>query len=187
MNNRDNINKYIITGGPGSGKSTLLNALSNAGYNCFEEISRIIIQEQHAKGGNKLPWNDLEGFAQICYQRMNIQLDESPNAEICFYDRALPDIIAYMRRGQLPVPKNFYERCTNYNPLVFIAPPWEEIFVNDDERPESYQDSVEIFQFLQNTYKELNFKVIQLPRCSVKSRVDFIHSHINSLSIPKSR
>ena len=174
------INRYIITGGPGSGKSTLLEALIKKGYRGFEEISRIIIQEQHRIGGDKLPWDNLAAFAQICYERMSKQLDECNCNNICFYDRGLPDIIAYLKRGKLSVPESYYQKCKDYNAMVFIAPPWKEIFVNDSERPESLEDSIQIYHFLKATYLDLGFQVIELPKVSVEERVKFIQNHFSA-------
>jgi predicted ATPase len=174
------INRYIITGGPGSGKSSLINALKKNGYSCFEEISRVVIKEQHQINGDKLPWKNLADFAEVCYERMCLQLNECHSQNYCFYDRGLPDIIAYMKRGGLIPPKKYFSKCNLYNNTVFIAPPWLEIFVNDAERPETYQDSEEIYHFLKLTYTDLGFKTIELPKVSVNSRVDFIKSYLSS-------
>lgn len=173
-------NRFIITGGPGSGKSSLLNALIDKGYQGFEEISRIVIREQHEIDGDKLPWKNLAGFAEICFERMSHQLNDCKPNNFCFYDRGLPDIIAYMRRGSLEVPKKYFAQCNLYNNTVFIAPPWKEIFVNDDERPESYEDSAEIYKFLNETYSELGFNTVELPKVSIINRANFIESYLSS-------
>ena len=173
-------NKYIITGGPGSGKSSLLNALIDKGYLGFEEISRIVIREQHEKNGDKLPWKNLADFAEICFERMSKQLGSCSSTNYCFYDRGIPDIIAYVRRGGLKVPKKYFEKSNQYNPIVFIAPPWQEIFINDAERPESFNDSMEIYQFLKRTYNELGFKTIELPKVSISERVNFIENYLSA-------
>lgn len=167
-------NRYIITGGPGSGKSSLLAALVKQSYQGFEEISRIIIREQHETGEDKVPWGNLADFAELCYERMSAQLDECHSDCTCFYDRGLPDIIAYVRRGGLNVPAKYFEKAKAYNKAVFLAPPWQEIFVNDSERPESFEDAIEIYRYLKSTYAELGFSIVELPKVSVEERVAFI-------------
>ena len=169
-------NRYIITGGPGSGKSSLLAALINKSYLGFEEISRLIIREQHEIGGDMVPWQNLAAFAELCYERMSAQLEECDSTCTCFYDRGLPDIIAYVRRGGLNVPDKYFEKVKSYNRTVFIAPPWQDIFVNDSERPESFEDAVEIYHFLKSTYSELGFNIVELPKVSVEERVAFIEN-----------
>lgn len=171
-------NRYIITGGPGSGKSTLLNKLSEQGHQCFEEISRIVIQEQHKMGGDKVPWHNLSEFAEICFERMSLQLYECEPEGKCFFDRGLPDIIAYLRRGGLAVPPEYFQKSHQYNKTVFLAPPWKEIFINDAERPESFEDAKEISIFLRNTYEELGFRVVELPKYPVNERAQFIANYL---------
>lgn len=178
MNNCNN--RYIITGGPGSGKSTLLGKLSALGHQSFEEISRVVIQEQHQIGGDKVPWQNLSEFAEICFERMSEQLYECEPEGKCFFDRGLPDIIAYVRRGGLAVPPKYFQKSDQYNKTVFLAPPWKEIFINDAERPESFEDAMEISIFLRNTYEELGFTVIELPKLSVAERVEFIENYLST-------
>lgn len=177
MNKCDN--RYIITGGPGSGKSSLIDALSTKEHQCFEEISRVIIREQHQIGGDKVPWKNLAEFAAICYERMSNQLSECNSSTYCFFDRGLPDIIAYIRRGGLNVPPEYFEKCKDYNKCIFLAPPWKEIFINDAERPESFEDALEISSFLRNTYQELGFTVIELPKVSIQERLLFIENYLS--------
>lgn len=172
-------NRYIITGGPGSGKSTLISKLSQQGHQCFQEISRIVIQEQHQIGGDKVPWRNLSEFAEICFERMSSQLYECKTKDKCFFDRGLPDIIAYVKRGRLSVPKKYFLKSNHYNKTVFLAPPWQEIFINDAERPESFEDAKDISIFLRNTYEELGFTIIELPKLSVDERAQFIINYLS--------
>ena len=54
----------------------------------------------------------------------------------------------------------------------------QEIFVNDSERPESFEDAVEINRFLKSTYQELGFNVVELPKVSIEERVVFIEDSL---------
>lgn len=55
----ENLNFYILTGGPGSGKSTVLKLLSDMGYLTVEETGRNIIQKQIKSLGDAVPWNNV--------------------------------------------------------------------------------------------------------------------------------
>lgn len=172
-------NRYIITGGPGSGKSTLLQALKAEGYCGYNEISRTVIREQQAIGGDKVPWANLAGFATICNTKMK-EILQNTSTNICFFDRGLPDIIAYLKRGELAIPNHFYEQCCNYNTTVFIAPPWRDIFINDAERPETFEHSEITYQYLKKTYTDLGFSLIELPKTDVKQRVAFVIDEVKN-------
>lgn len=170
-------NRYIITGGPGSGKSTLIEYLENISYKCYKETSREIIKEQNNINGNLTPWKDLAGFGEACYLRMKCDLEEV-NKEITFFDRGLPDIIAYLQFGKLEVPKKYFFEHKNYNNTVFICPPWSEIYINDAERPESFSHSEKMYEEIKIVYLSLNCTLVELPKLSVEKRVEYIEKHI---------
>ena len=174
--------KFIISGGPGSGKSTLLEALKSRGFRCSDEVSRQLIQEEVAAGGRCLPWLDLACFARLALDRMILDYERSSvNDELTFFDRAIPDIIAYLKLGALPVDEDYYKAVERYpyQPLVFMAPSWEAIYVNDSERWQTFTEAVAIHQLLVETYQALGFVVIELPRTTVAERVDFVLAMIN--------
>lgn len=77
------------------------------------------------------------------------------------------------------IPQKYYQKCNNYNITVILAPPWHGIFINDTERPESFNDSVEIYGFLKEIYIELGFNVIELPKPAITNRVQFIQNYLN--------
>jgi len=169
------VNRYIITGGSGSGKSSIIKELQAKGYACKPEISRTLIKEQQACGGKLLPWENMEGFAVKCFNRMHEQLMNQHEFPV-FFDRGIPDIIAYLKSKNLPVRFDYAGYASFYNARVFICPPWQEIFVNDQQRPESFDDSNYIHQLLQKIYRNLNFEVVEVPRLSVNERANFILS-----------
>jgi len=116
------VKRYIITGGSGSGKSSIIKELQTRGYSCRPEISRTLIKEQQACGGKLLPWENMEGFAVECFSRMQEQLNTQPEQPV-FFDRGIPDIIAYLKSRELPVRFDYGGYASFYNSKVFICPP----------------------------------------------------------------
>jgi predicted ATPase len=176
--------RIIISGGPGTGKSTLLAALAQQGEVCFEEVSRQVIREQKAQGGRLLPWFDLEPFAQECLRRMRMQLAESTRHNRVFFDRGLPDVTGYMRHGGLNPPDELRIASRAYSPLVLFAPPWRAIFVNDTERPQTYDVSLALSEQIRRVYVEFGFRVIELEKASVETRVKQVLEEIHRLKQP---
>lgn len=170
------IKKYIISGGPGSGKTTLINGLQRQGYFCAEEISRKMIIQETAKGSFCLPWIDISCFSAKVLQEMILSWDQAPVNEIVFFDRAIPDIIAYLNVAEVAVPEEYYTALAlhPYHKQVFILPPWEAIYVNDSERWQTFEDAVIINEAIRKAYTTCGFELIDVPENSLPERIAFI-------------
>lgn len=172
---------YLLSGGPGAGKTTLLTALCHAGFAVAEEVSRQLIQEQAALGSRQVPWLDLAGFADLALTRMVAQHQQATiRGGVTFFDRGLPDLIAYLEVAGLPVPPAYYAAVTAhaYQRPVFLAPPWPEIYVNDAERWQTFDEAVAIYQALRHVYQRVGHTVVELPRGPVAERVAFVRTFI---------
>src|ERR1700754_413533 len=173
------MNKFIITGGPGSGKTNLLTVLKSLNYTCSDEASRqLIIQEVEHKS-NCLPWVDLNCFADKVLEKMISLYKATADHELTFYDRGIPDIIAYLKVAGLQVPDHYYQAWQQhpYHKTVFILPPWQEIYINDSERWQTYHESEQLYMGIMETYKSLNCNLIEVPRLAVNERATFIINH----------
>ena len=164
--------RFVIAGGPGSGKSTLLHALAATGEICYEEASRTLIREQLARKGRLLPWGDLWGFAQECGTRMQAQLADSAQRGRCFFDRGLPDLIGYLSHGGRSAPEAWRAASREYAPMVFFAPPWREIYVNDTERPQTFEVAQELSAHIRQAYLDCGFRLIELVASPVTDRLE---------------
>ena len=177
------VNRVIITGGPSTGKTSLIYKLENIGYNCIHETSREIIQESLANNSDVLPWKDLMKFSQkvIDTRKEHYHSVKSKNAgNFTFFDRGIPDVFAYMNHDEVEVPKAFLDlKKLRYHSKVFLAPAWKEIFENDNERVEDFTKAVRLQQFIHDTYEELGYQVILIPKGTVESRIKFILNHLD--------
>jgi predicted ATPase len=163
--------RFVIAGGPGSGKSTLLQALAAAGEICYEEASRTLIREQLACTGRLLPWDDLWGFSQECGTRMQAQLADSAQRGRCFFDRGLPDLIGYLSHGGHSAPDSWRAASNGYAPVIFFAPPWREIYVNDSERPQTFEEAQELSAHIRQAYLDCGFRLVELAASPVPDRL----------------
>jgi predicted ATPase len=172
--------RIVIAGGPGSGKSTLLQALAASGENCHDEVSRVLIREQLALGGDRLPWGNLWAFAEECSERMHVQLMRCVCRGRCFFDRGLPDLAGYLNRGGHSAPNDWRATSRAYAREVFFAPPWREIYVNDAERPQTFAEAQTLSEYIRNAYLDYGFRVIELIEGSVADRMQQILHHLGA-------
>lgn len=172
-------NYFIITGGPGMGKTSLLDALQQQGYTCIPETGRTIIQHQVTTGGNALPWADRSAFARLMFRQSVADYEaQRPSGQPVFFDRGIPDVQGYLALCGLPVPPDVAAACRDlrYNSLVFMTPPWKEIYENDRERKQSFEEAVRTFDMMQETYSSLGYQLEILPKSSVAERVRHVLS-----------
>ncbi|MFT0212452.1 AAA family ATPase [Pseudomonas sp. F1_0610] len=172
--------RFIITGGPGSGKSTLLAYLAAQGIQTSIEAGRAIIQMQERIGGSALPWRSPEKFAEqmLTWEVYSYELAKD---DICLYDRGVPDILGYLNLSQLPIPEYLKKAAElyPYQPQVLIAPPWFEIYCQDEQRKQDYPLAVKTYQAMCDIYTELGYQLYELPKASVEERADFVHKVIS--------
>lgn len=178
------IKRYVITGGPGAGKTAVLNALKSLGFNCVDEHSRKLIEKALKEGSDLVPWKRLADFNEALVKE---QLKDYLNVKqgIHFFDRGFPDNIAFFKHTRQEIPKIVQEFAIKYKyePLVFLTPPWKEIYLLDNVRKESFEDAVIISKFIKQTYEDLGYEVIELPKASVKERAEFIKKNIDDAQL----
>jgi predicted ATPase len=171
----------VVTGGPGSGKSSLIDSLASAGFGRTIEAGRAIIQQQLAIGGPAQPQNDPGLFAEMMLAwEMRSYHEATHLPGIVFFDRGVPDVEGYLRLMQLPVPPHVANAVQHYryNRRVFIAPPWREIFTQDTERKQTFDEAVRTCESLARTYESHGYELVALPQASVADRTEFVLGRI---------
>lgn len=177
-------NFYVITGGPGVGKTTLLNELKKRNYNVVPEVARELIKEQQETNGSALPWKDKNLYKEMMFD-LSIQSfqqvsENLKNETPVFFDRGFLDAICYSKLIGLGIDEQMqlYARNLRYNKTVFILPPWQEIYKNDNERKQNWNEAVLTFQQMYRTYQSYGYDAIEIPKTSVSNRADILLSSL---------
>jgi predicted ATPase len=172
---------FVVTGGPGSGKTALRDALEKAGHRRSIEAGRAVIQHQLSIGGNALPWGDRLQFAEMMLAWEILSYEEAlRGAGPIFFDRGVPDVLGYLRLIGEAIPKHMSQAAWQYryNRLVFIAPPWREIFCQDKERKQDFVEAVRTYEAMMATYSEFGYELVEIPKNPVEARVKFVTENI---------
>lgn len=164
--------RYVITGPPGSGKTSLIEELRAAGYWCAPEAAREVRATGHTKSATERNRAIIE---------KNVEwYKAAPRGTLCFYDRGLPDTLAYAAHEGDPAIDEYRVTIDEYpydNP-VFILPSWHEIYQTDSERGETWAEATAIERYLYDTYWSLGYTVLTVPRASTAERLAFIEDFV---------
>ncbi|QNU62498.1 AAA family ATPase [Vreelandella titanicae] len=174
--------RFVLTGGPGGGKTTLLDAIEKRGYRVIPESARSIIKERLAAELSPRP--DPVSFAQdILKSDIEKYRRVAVGEQATFFDRGVLDAL-YMLDAESALSRAGianYVQLFPYNPVVFLLPPWEDIYGTDSERDQTFEESLKVFEGMKSWYSQWGYKTLEVPRDTIDERVKFVLQHVNSL------
>jgi predicted ATPase len=170
-------NWYVITGAPCSGKTTVICELEQRGYRVVHELARAYIEKQIDKG-NSLDQikADLWLFERhILNEKVKIET-RLPAKTLIFFDRAVPDSIAYFNIASLdprePMKKS---RCCWYKKIFLF----ERLdFKKEPIRSEDESLAKRLDILLEQAYRQVGYEVDRVPVLSVQNRVQYVLDHL---------
>lgn len=177
----ENPNLYVMSGGPGSGKTTVLLELAKLGFPHAPEVARQIIQEQVAVGGAALPWKDRQSYTQLMLERsIESYLHHYPLSKTTFSDRGIPDTLCNARLIGLLDTSRIERACRDYRyaSLVFMAPPWREIYEMDSERKQDFAEAERTYEQMVKVYQDCGYELAILPQLTPLARAKFVLERI---------
>ncbi len=176
--------KVVITGAPGTGKTSIVKVLEEQGHTCYHEIIRDMTLKEKSKGNSEEFISNPLVFADDAMQfnkdlllgRTAQYLNALKSFEpISFFDRGIPDVLAYMDFFDQQYDEEFEQPCKLHRyDIVFIVPPWKDIYVSDNERLETFEEAEHLHHALVNTYTQFGYNPIEVPKDTVLNRIDFI-------------
>lgn len=161
--------KFVISGGPSTGKTDTINSLAKE-FKVFYEVARETLKNK--KFG--------EETQQEIFKKQLKQIKEAEDLKgIVFFDRGIPDALAYLEYGKFKIPEEFLEESrpekTGYELIFFLdfVP-----YKNDEIRKESEKEAQIIHKTIYDIYSGLGYRIIEVPLMSVEKRVEFIKSFL---------
>lgn len=169
---------YVLTGGPCGGKTTTIAALNKRGYPILKEAAREVIDEMLAQGKSlDLIRGDPDWFQKTVLRRKVAMESLVPQDHEYFFDRGIPDSIAYYRENAVAEDEELWNACRLFRyGKVFLLDLID--FSADEARNESPELAKRLHTAIESGYKELGYNIVHIPVMPVESRVDFILANL---------
>ena len=161
-----------LPGRPVRERHLLLRKL-NTGTRVVHEVARSYIDEQLEKGLrlDQIKADVLQFERHILHTKIKIE-DRLAEFEPIFFDRGVPDSIAYFRlEGLDPAEPLAYSRRTRYRRVFFFE---RFDFLNDDVRSEDEMMAAKLNDLLLEAYTQIGYDIIRVPVMSVEARTDLL-------------
>lgn len=164
---------YVLTGGPCAGKTTLIFELEKRGHSVAAEPARMIIDRRLAEGETIEQIVADPDWLPSVVRLAREQAEAIPRDDRRFFDRAIPDSLAYYRLSHRPV-EDFFRAALNeirYD-KVFLLDLID--FVNDEARSETPEQAMILHGLIRQAYQDEGYEIIEVPVMPVPERADFI-------------
>jgi len=171
---------YVITGGPSSGKTTTINELSKLGFHTVPEAARILIDREKTNGKTleQIRGGELESDFQLKVLKLKIEIEnKTPKDEVVFFDRGIPDSIAYYEilGADSKKLKEFCKEKT-YKKIFFL----EQLpYKKDYARVEDEETANKISELSFKAYVDLEYEIMRIPAMSIEDRIKMILSYVD--------
>ena len=175
----------VLTGCSGAGKSSLLSGIAACGFRVFPEAGRQVVKEQAYIGGDALPNADWRQFLELTISRtIHHMIAAAGTTSHVFFDRSIVDQVNGFRHMGIEIPPHLkraveFFRCSK---RVFVVPPWPEIYRTDSERVHSFEDALAMYESLLQTYEQLGYECVLVPKMPVEKRVAFVLGELKAIT-----
>lgn len=168
----------VLTGAPGAGKTTLLDAAATAGFTTSPEVARELLK---APGGMELRERDPLGFAEAMLEAHLREYERfAAHVGPVIFDRGFPDVVGFYDLTGQPVPVELDRVCRTirYHGPILRAQPWAEIYVQDDQRIQDWDQAKASDEAVTAAWKRYGYPVIDLPLAGVEERLEFLRGSV---------
>jgi predicted ATPase len=151
--------------------------LEQRGYKVVHEVARAYIDNELMRG-KTLPQIKADEWAferHILMEKVRIESTLKKD-EVIFFDRGVPDSIAYYKLNGLDPTEPFQKSGEVRYQNVFL---FEKLrFLTDPVRSEDEKTARRLNRLIEESYQSLGYDIIHVPVLSVEERTEFILKHL---------
>ena len=171
-------NWRIITGAPCSGKTSVIREIEQRGITVVHEVARAYIDRQLIQGLrlDQIKSDRPQFERHILHTKIRIE-DSLTKTEPVFFDRGVPDSIAYFElEGLDPTGPLYYSQRNRYRKIFFFE---RFDFFKDKVRSEDELIAGKLNGLLLAAYEKIGYDIIMVPVMPVEDRTNLVLEGIN--------
>jgi predicted ATPase len=177
---------YVLTGAPGAGKTAIIRQLELDGHRVVEEAATDVIALRQAIGDSEPHTNPAFIDTIIVLQRRRQQATQTAvggDGSIVFFDRspvctlALSRYLGYPESELLTAEVDRLLRCGSYAWTVFFVRSLGFVTPTAARRI-SLADSLRFEEVHERTYRELGFRLVEVPPGPLADRVAVVRREV---------
>ena len=178
---------YILTGSPGAGKTAVLRLLEISGYVVVEEAATDVIALENALGREE-PWSDHAFIDKVVTLQRQRQNSVRAAGSVVFFDRSPVCTLALSRYLGLATSSSLAREVERvvaegaYETTVFFIR--NQGFVRATAaRRISFEQSLVFEQLHEQAYRELGFRLVEVPAGPLPDRVALVRQTVDQLAL----
>ena len=163
----------VITGAPCSGKTAVIHLLEQRGHKVVHEVARAHIDTELMRGKTlaEIKADEWAFERHILMEKVRIEATLERD-EIIFFDRGVPDSIAYYKLNGLDSTEPFQKSSQVRYQNVFL---FERLrFLTDPVRSEDERTARRLSRLIEESYQSLSYDIIHVPLLSIEERTEFV-------------
>ena len=181
---------HALTGAPGSGKTAVLRLLEIDGYEVVEEAATDVIALGHALGQDE-PWQDQDFINKIItLQKQRQECARAAPGAAVFFDRSPICTLALSRYLGFPPSRLLSSEVSRvmgegtYDTTVFFLRNQGSVQPTAARRI-SFEDSLVFERFHEEAYRDLGFRLVEVPAGPLADRVAQIEATVSQLPLAR--
>lgn len=165
--------RVVLSGCSGGGKSTLLAAMRARGVVCFDEPGRRVVAEGISPVATPLD------FALRALELAEAAYHAAPEG-VSLYDRSALDALVWFARAGQDLPARWADAWgrLRYDALVYMVPPWPEIYRQDAVRQHDLRAALAEYRALCHRLPEHGYSIRIVPKLPVAARADWLAAEL---------
>jgi len=132
-------------------------------------------------GGMELRAADPLGFAEAMLEAhlREFERHEDKPGPVLF-DRGFPDVVGFLDVSGLSIPKAVDAACRRlrYTGPILRAPAWAEIYAQDAERIQDWEQAVASDEAVTAAWRRYGYEPVDLPLAPVSERLRFVQERL---------